>query len=140
MGALELVFFFGPTTPPPLTPLTTSKSLYRLSPYLRLGPSSFFLSSPTSHSVSPFLQLCPSFRFLPRCASILASDDFNEEEEDDPEEVFEEWEDEEGDEDSHSMTDVETLEEEARDVVREFSSSLSNELRIGAFFWLIFLF
>lgn len=122
MGALELIFF-SPTISP-----TTSKPLSLLSSNLR--PSSFSLSFRSS---SPsFLQLRP----LRRCTSGTAAGGFDDD--DDVDEKFEDLEDgevaEDSDPESYSMIDVETLEEEARHVVREFSSSLSNELRIGAFF------
>lgn len=38
------------------------------------------------------------------------------------------------DDESYSIIDTDALEEEALDAVREFSSSLSNQLRLGEFF------
>lgn len=40
----------------------------------------------------------------------------------------------ESDSESYSMIDVDALEQEARNVVREFSSTLFDELRIGVFY------
>ncbi|XP_062084064.1 uncharacterized protein LOC133790439 [Humulus lupulus] len=131
MGALEIILL-SPTTAP-----TTTTSLSLLSP-CPTRPSSLSLRTLTP-SHPPFLQLRPTLRPISRCTSNLVANDFKNDEDDDPEDDFEELveEDEEeadGAEDSESesdaMIDVESLEKEAIDVVREFSTSLSKELII----------
>ncbi|XP_024025257.1 uncharacterized protein LOC21398388 isoform X2 [Morus notabilis] len=120
MAALELFFL---STTPSSSPL--SKSLSLLSPLLR--PSSFSLS-PSRPSLVPFRKSFPS---IPRCISSLSSDEFNENEDEEYEEF--EYEEESGDDpdgESYAMIDVDALEQEALDAVRDFSSSLSNQLKI----------
>lgn len=130
MVSLEL-FIPGQT----ISALSLSKSLSLFAPKLR--HSSF---SPSSRALSPSpLYLRASLPSLPRCASRESADDSAE---DDEEVSFEEelvLEDEaeaeeEGDEDFGAMIDVEALEAEAREVVREYSTSLSSQLIIGVFY------
>ncbi|GMN26359.1 hypothetical protein TIFTF001_001266 [Ficus carica] len=119
MAALELFFFS--TTP-------SSKSLSLLSPLIR--PSSFSLSPPILRPLSPsrplLLPLRNSSPPIPRCVSRLSSDEFNE----DDEEFVEEFEEFDDDEEVAEDFDVDALEEEARDAVREFSSFLSDQLKM----------
>ncbi|PON59046.1 GTP-binding protein EngA [Parasponia andersonii] len=132
MGALELISFTPTSTASALPPLT-SKSLSVLSSSTCLRPSSFSLSSPSFPS---FLHPPPSLRpLLPRSTPRVATGDFNDDDDDVGEEEFAgpgdgEAAEEDSDGESFSMIDVETLEQEARDAVLEFSSSLSKELRI----------
>ncbi|KAL5566644.1 hypothetical protein UlMin_029808 [Ulmus minor] len=126
MAALELSLYCPKTTTPPTTSsFALSKSLSLLSPFLR--PSSLSLSPPLLRSLS----LRTSNPSIPRCVSGLSAEEFND---GDEEEELEELEDGEGVEDSDgesiAMIEVDQLEEEAREAVREFSSSLSQQLRI----------
>ncbi|XP_062171688.1 uncharacterized protein LOC133877417 isoform X2 [Alnus glutinosa] len=117
MQALELLY----------TP-TLSKTLSILSPIPKpLSPS--FLSPPFLRSLSLSL---PKPRLLSHCVSRFPNSSQQAEKAFDKDEL-EEVGDEEADEsdgDDFSAIDVDALEEEARDAAREYSSSLSRELRI----------
>ncbi|KAL5567139.1 hypothetical protein UlMin_030303 [Ulmus minor] len=128
MAALELsLYSLKTTTPPTTSSFALSKSLSLLSPFLRPSSLSLSLSPPLLRSLS----LRTSNPSIPRCVSGLSAEEFND---GDEEEELEELEDGEGVEDSDgesiAMIEVDQLEEEAREAVREFSSSLSQQLRI----------
>lgn len=146
MATLEL-FFHIPTKaiPPPNSShryLSTTLSL--LSPF----PKPFYISlSPCIFSLYPvrpsLLQNHLSLRNLSRFVPPRTSREFNNgyEEEGEGEEVKEDEKElddveasDESDSESYSMIDVDALEQEARNVVREFSSTLFDELRIGVFY------
>jgi hypothetical protein len=118
MQALELLY----------TP-TLSKTLSILSPIPK-PLSTSFLSPPFLRSLSLSL---PKPRLLSQCVSRFPNTSQQAEKAFDKDEL-EEVGDEEADEsdgDDFSAIDVDALEEEARDAAREYSSSLSRELRIG---------
>ncbi|KAI5334397.1 hypothetical protein L3X38_024530 [Prunus dulcis] len=124
----ELLCYRGITTSP-----TLSKTLSLLSSPFQIPKS---LSSPIPRASSLSLHTClPS---LPRFLSRLSTKDFNISITDDQEEDGEEEEEEEVGElvdesdgvDDLSTVDADDLEEDARYVVQEFSSSLSSQLRI----------
>lgn len=127
----ELLCYRGITTSP-----TLSKTLSLLSSPFQIPKS---LSSPIPRAPSLSLHTClPS---LPRFLSRLSTKDFNISITDDQEEDGEEEEEEEVGElvdesdggDDLLTVDADDLEEDARYVVQEFSSSLSSQLRIGTF-------
>ncbi|XP_060966538.1 uncharacterized protein LOC133034971 isoform X2 [Cannabis sativa] len=131
MGALKLILLSSTTAP-----TTSTTSLCLLSP-CPTRPFPFSLRALTP----PFLHLRPPLFLstsLPRCTSKLAAVESNNDEYDDSEEDFEDFEEleEEADGAEHSesesdaLIDVESLEKEAIEFVREFSSSLSKELII----------
>ncbi|KAF4349523.1 hypothetical protein G4B88_010070 [Cannabis sativa] len=131
MGALKLILLSSTTAP-----TTSTTSLCLLSP-CPTRPFPFSLRALTA----PFLHLRPPLFLstsLPRCTSKLAAVESNNDGYDDSEEDFEDFEEleEEADGAEHSesesdaLIDVESLEKEAIDFVREFSSSLSKELII----------
>ncbi|VVA32785.1 PREDICTED: ribosome biogenesis GTPase [Prunus dulcis] len=124
----ELLCYRGITTSP-----TLSKTLSLLSSPFQIPKS---LSSPIPRAPSLSLHTClPS---LPRFLSRFSTKDFNISITDDQEEDGEEEEEEEVGElvdesdgvDDLSMVYADDLEEDARYVVQEFSSSLSSQLRI----------
>ncbi|XP_020417450.1 uncharacterized protein LOC18781533 isoform X2 [Prunus persica] len=124
----ELLCYRGITTSP-----TLSKTLSLLSSPFQIPKS---LSSPIPRAPSLSLHTClPS---LPRLLSRLSTKDFNISITDDQEEDGEEEGEEEVGElvdesdgvDDLSTVDADDLEEDARYVVQEFSSSLSSQLRI----------
>ncbi|VVA41092.1 PREDICTED: ribosome biogenesis GTPase, partial [Prunus dulcis] len=124
----ELLCYRGITTSP-----TLSKTLSLLSSPFQIPKS---LSSPIPRASLLSLHTClPS---LPRFLSRLSTKDFNISITDDQEEDGEEEEEEEVGElvdesdgvDDLSTVDADDLEEDARYVVQEFSSSLSSQLRI----------
>ncbi|XP_060966550.1 uncharacterized protein LOC115710594 isoform X2 [Cannabis sativa] len=131
MGALKLILLSSTTAP-----TTSTTSLCLLSP-CPTRPFPFSLRALTA----PFLHLRPPLFLstsLPRCTSKLAAVESNNDGYDDSEEDFEDFEEleEEADGAEHSesesdaLIDVESLEKEAIDFVREFSSSLPKELII----------
>lgn len=113
---------------------TPSKSLSRPSS-LASTPSfsSFFPLPPSSLSSSNlfgcFKSSSLSFRTLCECTAVTGDtglpENYVDAEGEDPGELDDEF----GDEDY--TIDVEAFEEEAKDVLREYSSSLSRELRLG---------
>ncbi|KAF4351027.1 hypothetical protein G4B88_028827 [Cannabis sativa] len=128
MGALKLILLSSTTAP-----TTSTTSLCLLSP-CPTRPFPFSLRALTA----PFLHLRPPLFLstsLPRCTSKLAAVESNNDGYDDSEEDFEELEEEadgaeHSESESDALIDVESLEKEAIDFVREFSSSLSKELII----------
>lgn len=127
----ELLCYRGITTSPNL-----SRTLSLLSSPFHIPKS---LSSPIPRAPPLSFHTClPS---LPRFLSRLSTKDFNISITDDQEEDGEEEEEEEVGElvdesdggDDLLTVDADDLEEDARYVVQEFSSSLSSQLRIGTF-------
>lgn len=123
-----------------LLPCTPSKSLSMSYPVAATSSiSSSFRTLPTSnlsghHKYSSFL-----FQTVCKCTTVSANTGFPENygdtEGEDPGEFDDEFDDE-----DYSI-DVEAFEEEAKDVIREYSSSLSRELRLGVYvYWRILVF
>lgn len=117
-GAAELLCYIGGTRTNP----TLSKTLSLL--------SSPFPTSPILHLRTPSLSLRRASR-LPRFLSRLSAADLDVSLTDDDEQEAEHLDDSDGAADF----DVDALEEDALHTVRDFSSSLSKQLTIGASFY-----
>ncbi|KAH7543546.1 hypothetical protein FEM48_Zijuj02G0195500 [Ziziphus jujuba var. spinosa] len=126
-AALQLLCYGSTTiaTPPPTTSSSPSSTLFP--PFLTT--SSFSFSRPSL--LLPLRTSLPVL--LPRVSRSMAnefSDDGCQEEEEEDEELEEGEDVDVSNDESYSMFDVDALEEEAQDAVREFSSSLSHQLRL----------
>ncbi|XP_048324956.2 uncharacterized protein LOC107412607 isoform X1 [Ziziphus jujuba] len=128
MAAALQLLCYGSTkiaTPPPTTSSSPSSTLFP--PFLTT--SSFSFSRPSL--LLPLRTSLPVL--LPRVSRSMAnefSDDGCQEEEEEDEELEEGEDVDVSNDESYSMFDVDALEEEAQDAVREFSSSLSHQLRL----------
>ncbi|KAF3452542.1 hypothetical protein FNV43_RR02975 [Rhamnella rubrinervis] len=134
MAALQLLCYGSATATPPFTTTSSSslsKTISLLSPFLRPTSSSL---SPLCPSAPSLLRLRTSLRALPPQVSRSTAGEFNddgyEEEEEEEEEMGEEDGSDVSDNESYSIVDTDALEDEALEAVREFSTSLSNQLRL----------